>query len=274
MARLPIKTDALRALFARSGNQCSFPGCTAALVNENNQFIAQVCHIEAAETGGERFNTDQTNEQRRQYENLILLCYPHHVETNNVKTYTVGRLREIKAAHEATFEKNNFKIDESLLYKISLEMEEYWSKVEDLHCNHHIVSDLAISIDAKATYFELMAQARGLLADALRLRDLVIASDDALYTDLLTVIESLGLPASAIDAHHDKVRPFQMRNWEVLNLGFTNTVSILSVTLAQMEIKYLEEYLKLNSHDFAAKERMRTLKEEFEVLATSAGYAD
>lgn len=274
MARLPIKTDVLRALFARSGNQCAFPGCTAALVNEKNQFIAQVCHIEAAEAGGERFNAGKTDEQRRQYENLILLCYPHHIETDDVKTFPVERLREIKVAHEATFEKNSFKIDESLLYKISQEMEEYWSKVEDLHSNHHIVSDLAIEIDAKATYFELMAQARTLLDDVLRLRDMVINSDDALYSDLLAVIESLGLQPSSLDAHQDKVRPFQVRNWEVLNLGFTNTIAILSAALTQMEIKYLEEYLKLNSHDASAKEKMKSLKAEFEVIATSAGYAD
>lgn len=274
MARLPVKTDVLRALFARSGNQCAFPGCTAALVNEKNQFIAQVCHIEGAATGGERFNTAQTDEQRRQYENLILLCYPHHIETDDVKTFSVERLREMKVAHEATFEKNSFKIDESLLYKISQEMQEYWLKVEDLHSNHHIVSDLAIAIDAKASYFDLMAQAKALLDDVLRFRDLVSKSDDALYSDLLAVIESLGLPPSALVAHQDKVRPFQVRNWEVLNLGFTNSISILSVALTQMEIKYLEEYLKLNSHDTSAKEKMKSLKAEFEVIATSAGYAD
>lgn len=274
MARLPIKTDVLRALFVRSGNQCAFPCCTAALVNEKNQFIAQVCHIEAAEPGGERFNAGRTDEQRRQYENLILLCYPHHIETDDVETFPAERLREMKLVHETTFEKKNFKIDESLLYKISLEMEEYWSKVKDLHANHHIVSDLAIAIDAKATYFELMAQARTILDDVLRLRDILINSDDALYSDFLAVIESLGLPPSSLDAHQDKVRPFRVRNWEVLNLGFTNTIAILGAALTQMEIKYLEEYLKLNSHDASAGERMKSLKAEFEVIATSAGYAD
>lgn len=274
MARLPIKTDVLRALFARSGNQCAFPGCTASLINEKNQFIAHVCHIEAAEMGGERFNVSQTDEQRRQYENLILLCYPHHVETNDFVTYPAERLREMKVGHEATFEKSNFKIDESLLYKISLEMEEYWSRVEYLHSHQHIVSDLAIPIDAKATYFDLMTMARGKLIDIIRFRDILIASDNALYPDLLALIERLGLSPSTLDVHQDKARHFQGRNWEVLNLGFTNSVSILSVALTQMEIKYLEEYLKVNSNDLTAKERMRALKEEFEMLATSAGYAD
>ena len=87
MPRLQPGIDVLRALFARSENRCAFPGCTALLVNEKNQFIAQVCHIEAAEGGGERFNARESDEQRRSYENLMLLCYAHHVETNDVSLY-------------------------------------------------------------------------------------------------------------------------------------------------------------------------------------------
>ena len=51
MSRLAPKIDVLKALFARSGNQCAFPGCTQPLMNEKNKFIAQVCHIEAAMRG-------------------------------------------------------------------------------------------------------------------------------------------------------------------------------------------------------------------------------
>jgi hypothetical protein len=34
---------------------------------------------------------------------LLLMCYAHHVETNDVATFTVGRMEEIKDAHEARF---------------------------------------------------------------------------------------------------------------------------------------------------------------------------
>jgi hypothetical protein len=37
-------------------------------------FIGQLCHIEAAEEGGQRFNERMTNEERRAFENLLLLC--------------------------------------------------------------------------------------------------------------------------------------------------------------------------------------------------------
>ena len=121
MSRLSSKTDVLRALFARSGNRCAFPGCTASLINEKNQFVAQVCHIEAAESGGERYNENQSDEERRGYDNLLILCYPHHVETNDVELYSTQVVKEMKANHEQKFDRNPFKIDESLLYKISEE---------------------------------------------------------------------------------------------------------------------------------------------------------
>ena len=274
MSRLSPKSDAIRALFARSGNRCAFPGCTSPLINERNEFIAQVCHIEAAEEGGERFNPNQTDEERRQYANLIILCYPHHVETNDVVTYTGRRLQEIKITHEKNFEKNPFKIDESLLYKISLEMEQYWCRVEELHKNHHIVSDLAIEIDAKASFPQLSEQARSLAGDVLEFRDILIESDDALAGDLATLLGELGVPESKLDQHREQTRPFQARNWEVLNLGLTNTITKLQVVLLQMEIKYLEEFVKLNSNDSLAMLRLKELKGEFEAAAISVGYAD
>jgi hypothetical protein len=274
MGRLSPKADVLRALFARSGNRCAFPGCTSSLINERNQFIAQVCHIEAAEEGGERFNPRQTDEERRQYENLLILCYPHHVETNDVDAYPAQMLLEIKATHEQNFEKNPFKIDESVLHKIALEMEQYWSRVAVLHRDHHVVSDLAIEIDAKANFSQLVEHARSLANDVSELQDILIRSDDALAEDLSALIRAVGISEEALQNHPERTLAFHARNWEVLNLGLTNTVTKLHVALSQMEIKYLEEFIKLNPNDSPARLRLERLKVEFEAIATSAGYVD
>jgi hypothetical protein len=48
------------------------------MLNIEGTFIGQICHIEAAEEGGERFNLNTTNEQRRSAVNLMLMCYEHH----------------------------------------------------------------------------------------------------------------------------------------------------------------------------------------------------
>ncbi len=66
----------------------------------DGNFVGEICHIEAAQTGGERFNDKQTNEDRRAFENLMLMCHEHHVVTDNVDNYSPDRLRLIKSAHE------------------------------------------------------------------------------------------------------------------------------------------------------------------------------
>jgi hypothetical protein len=42
-----------------------------------------------------------TEDQRRDFDNLILLCRNHHVETDNTENYTVKVLREMKRNHES-----------------------------------------------------------------------------------------------------------------------------------------------------------------------------
>jgi hypothetical protein len=43
------------------------------------------------------------NEDRRQFENLLLMCHDHHVVTDDVNKYPIERMRQIKAEHEARF---------------------------------------------------------------------------------------------------------------------------------------------------------------------------
>lgn len=101
--RLAPEKDTLRELYLKSGNLCMFPDCAERMINKEGVFVGQVCHIEAAEEGGERFNPNQTNEQRRHFSNLMLMCYPHHTITNDVGAFTVERLKGFKATHEARF---------------------------------------------------------------------------------------------------------------------------------------------------------------------------
>jgi hypothetical protein len=84
--RLTPTSDTLRELFLKSGNLCSFPGCPQLMMNLEGVFIAQICHIEAAEEGGERFNQNMTNEQRRSAANLMLMCYEHHQVPASIRT--------------------------------------------------------------------------------------------------------------------------------------------------------------------------------------------
>jgi hypothetical protein len=87
--RLKPKPETLRVLFLKSGNLCAFPNSKALMMNEKGVFIGQLCHIEAAEEGGERFNPHMTNEDRRAAANLMLMCYPHHKITNDEQEYPI-----------------------------------------------------------------------------------------------------------------------------------------------------------------------------------------
>ncbi|HGM7285274.1 TPA: hypothetical protein ACKP7V_001058 [Stenotrophomonas maltophilia] len=101
--RLPPKPSVLRKLYLMSGNRCCYPGCDHLMVDADGDFVGEVCHIEAAEAGGQRFNSDRTNEENRDISNLMLMCPNHHTKTNNVSLFPVSRLSEIKRKHEAKF---------------------------------------------------------------------------------------------------------------------------------------------------------------------------
>ncbi len=102
--RLTPAPETLRRLYLLSGNQCAFPSCTHAIITADGDYVGELCHICAAATGGERFDEKQSNEDRRQFENLMLMCHPHHVITNDVDVYAPRKMREMKAAHEAKFD--------------------------------------------------------------------------------------------------------------------------------------------------------------------------
>jgi hypothetical protein len=101
--RLPPTFATLRDLFVHSGNQCAFPECDRALVNPKGQWVGEVCHIQAALPGGERFNEAMTNEERRGRANLLLMCHDHHVETDDAIEFPVDRLATIEDGQEAKF---------------------------------------------------------------------------------------------------------------------------------------------------------------------------
>lgn len=105
--RLQPKPSTLRRLYSLSGNLCAFNHrgviCNNLLFDLGGQFIGQVCHIEAANKKGQRFNPRMTNEERRDFENLILLCANHHILTNDVNEFPVNVLKKMKATHEQKF---------------------------------------------------------------------------------------------------------------------------------------------------------------------------
>jgi hypothetical protein len=276
MTRLSPKIDVLRALFARSGNQCAFPGCSQLLINQKNQFIGQVCHIEAAMEGGERYNPKINDEERRSYNNLLILCYPHHIETNDVNEYSVSRLKQIKNEHEQLFEKSTFKIDQSALVKLSYEMEKYWNDVDKLNKLEHLFLDsgLSIEINGENNFFEVIKSVHNTVEAIENVLNLLYESDKDLVNDFnILLIKKRIIPEIFSDIPYYQ-NPFVNRNWELHNLGSRNCLQRLKIDLVHIEVKYLEEYLKTNSQDRIAKDKFEIIKGVLKNYAQNAIYVD
>lgn len=275
LKRPSLTASVLRALFARSGNQCAYPGCTHEIVDSENTLVGQVCHIEAAMPGGQRFNPEQTGEQRHGEENLILLCYRHHKETDDVEYFSVAALKKIKADHEKEFGRNLFKIDESALYKLSADMDQFWLKIDGVNEANFDVLDSPIEIYAKATILDLISQVEAELENVEKLFEWLKESDDNAFPDLMHLFDLLKIEPSVIEKIPYYKNPFrEAKNFEVHCLGVPNTLNAFRLRIQQLSIKSIEEYLKTSPNDRVAKERLELLKNLFLSSATSAGRVD
>lgn len=125
---MPIKSrryseTTLKKLFSLAHNQCSFPECTQKISREDrDDFEVNICHIEDANPGG-RYRENMTDDERRRYDNLILLCPIHHVETNDESKYSVEDLKQMKINHHIKMEaiySSERKLDHRQSYLISV----------------------------------------------------------------------------------------------------------------------------------------------------------
>jgi hypothetical protein len=97
----------VKKLFSLSGNTCALPQCEAILFDRNWEGIrARICHIAGEHRGAARFHEMMTEDERRAFENLIVLCPSCHalIDELEPKRYTIELLKEIKDRHESRAE--------------------------------------------------------------------------------------------------------------------------------------------------------------------------
>ena len=88
----------IKRLFAECGNGCAFPKCNTPMVDtESGTIVGEICHIKGKSPGGPRYDAAQTERKRHGYDNLLLLCDPHHkIVDDDPIAYTVERLLNMK----------------------------------------------------------------------------------------------------------------------------------------------------------------------------------
>lgn len=273
MPRKAPTLDTLRALFAKSGNTCAFPGCTQLLINEKNQFIGQVCHIRAAESLGERFDPTMTDEARRHFDNLVLLCYPHHVETNDVFEYTVPRLVQIKLEHEKANGAKPFKIDEARLYTIMQEMDRYWERVRVLVDDQVKNRPMAFNLDIEQDYLDLFDNLRGVLERKNEIIRDINEATSALHPLMIDHLKSkYGINVTS-ETDWKELGYLLNPLWEFRYLALPNLHQQGLMLLAQLEVQVMSDILKLNSNDPTIRIRLKKAQQEFDrLIKTSTIY--
>jgi len=241
------------------------------LVNKKNQFVSEICHIEAASPGGQRYNSRQTDEQRRGYDNLVVMCHAHHVETDDASEYTVAKMKEIKELHERKHEGSSFQVDESVLRGIAEDIQTYWDRIDRLNTLEHIAPpDVAIPIDSKATFDQILEYCRATVVWLCSRHDALRESNERLPDNFCRLLESIGVDPKKLNSLPIHEDPLVNRNWETLNVTLPNLLQRLQIDLVHLELKFLEECLKTDPDSRELKSRLDQTRNLVAQMAQSA----
>jgi hypothetical protein len=93
------------ALATLCNGTCYWPGCpepVVVFVNEKPVNNLQIAHIHALESKGARYENDMSDEELNSFDNLILLCKPHHTTVDVIEKdkYPAKLLRDWKSKRE------------------------------------------------------------------------------------------------------------------------------------------------------------------------------
>ena len=212
-ARKNPSITTLKALFSKSGNQCSFPSCSNKLFTDDNIFVGQVCHIEAYSKEGLRFNSATSLEEKNEYGNLVLMCYEHHRIIDSHPTYTTEIIKSYKEEHEKQFSNTEFSLNEMQAEKVISQIEGYW---DYLNCKHSDNDPFRFEFESKDSLFELTEKIR--------------KSVDIVFSSYASLVKS------DLDPH--------IYDWVMAAIGTHNHSVAIEICLLQIEINFLVEKLK------------------------------
>lgn len=274
MTRKAIHKDTYRTLFAKTGNQCAFPECLHPLVDEENDFIAQICHIEAASFDGQRYNENMTDDQRRAAKNLIVLCYRHHVKTNNIKRYTVDVLKSMKEEHERKWSGRPFNLPDDIINQIIKEEINFRETIKKLNDDYLHQFDMARAIEIPTDPIININN----INEKIKWPSDNINKFKNFFDDLPQGISHhlkiIGYDTKQYDNVKYYEHPFHNVFWETLNIGFENTFSKIQINLQILELLLSFQQLKDAPKNQEINDRLENLKLQLIEIAQTSSYTD
>lgn len=272
MTKRTIKSDTIKFLLLRSGNRCAFPNCNHPIFNDDNLLIAQLCHIESVSPRGQRFNPFNSVEKNNNAENLLFMCYRHHKETDNTEIYTVKKLKEIKYNHEKQFSEQMMLVNLNMIKQVEDEMNFYWNRIIQLQKDDE--TGMMIGIDTNSKFEEIVCDINSYLDFLIDALGNLSNSNDNLYNEILVLLQSINYSKDKLESLPYYENPIINRDWELLNIGTFNAISVVKLRLKQLEIKHFEEVVKNSIENKEAKYRLENLKHELEKLVLTNGFRD
>ena len=267
-----IKEKDLKALFAKSGNLCSFPGCNFEMVDKDNYIMGEIAHIESYNKNGPRYNSKQTEEERNSYENLILLCPNHHklIDKKFIE-YSVDYLQKIKKEHEEKFKNAIVQFDYEKICKINKELNIYFEKVNETNNKNN--NELKMKININNNFEVLSVQVNESIEYIENVLKEISEYLENLNDNIIKKLKDLSYNLERWKTIPYDENEFYNPFWEYINIGCENNFKILKTDFIHMEILYYTEYLKLND-DKEVAYKLKKLKEKLLDLAEHQIYTD
>lgn len=270
--RVSISHSILRRLYAHSGNQCAFPDCCSPIFEDTGQLTGECCHIEAYSPRGARYNASQTNKDRNQVDNLILLCPRHHkIIDGNPAKYTVTALHKMKAQHEQQFAAQTLELNAKQLNAFFIAQSEFWQHIYDIDHVEAVIPELKIVVDQSKSIEELIQNIDELLNNVGQLFADFSETDGKLNEEIRTFFLELGYDLTKYDKIPYYENPFINRNWDLHALATTNTLNHLTMVVYQLIIRLLEQVSIANG---ASHPLLPLLREKFIEMQKCNYYAD
>jgi hypothetical protein len=265
--------ETYKFLYVKSGNECAFPNCSHPIFNDEGLYVAELCHIKAANSEGARFDKMQTDELRREPENLLFMCHRHHKETDNITQYTVEKLYEIKRNHESQYTETGRQLSKKMIDQIVFESSYYWTRQKE---KEFMFDDLKMKTNFDFNESQLYKELMEGINLIYNYCETCSRSDspEILENDLRKLFIEAGLDYGKVEIVPYYKNPFALRNWEYHNIGLPNLFTSLTMKLYQLRVRTFETLTHLNPENIEIKTELAKYRKEFEEIYENSYHFD